>query len=74
MQVKQQNMTRYSEDERDEIKQRFLEYCEKIGFSDPTDLPKFEIVDGLPISVKRPVQSVRFDKHLTREELNTTMD
>lgn len=65
---------RYTEEQREEIINQFLSWCEKIGYSDPDEPVKIEVVDGLPISVKRAVQSIRFDKDLTSERLNTTME
>ena len=66
---------RTSEDEKREIIiNRFLDFCEKIGYSDPDDPVRIDIVNGLPISVKRPIQSIRFDVDLTSSKQNATMD
>lgn len=63
----------YPEEKRAQIINNFLGWCEKIGYSDPDDPIKVDIVDGLPISVKKAVQSIRFDQ-LTKSKQNTTMD
>jgi len=61
----------YSEFQRGEIIGRFLKHCEKMGFG---EIDKLEVVDGLPMGIKRPIQSVRFDKDLTKTPMNTTID
>ncbi len=67
-------MPRYSDDQKEKIINCFLMWCEKIGYSDPEDPIRIDIVDGLPIGAKRPLQSVRFDVNLTESRQNTTMD
>lgn len=64
----------YTDDQKETIINGFLDWCGKIGYSDPDDPVKIEIVDGLPIGVKRAVQSVRFDVPLTKTRQNCTME
>lgn len=64
----------YPEGKREQIINNFLSWCEKIGYTDPDDPVKVDIVDGLPIGVKKPVQSIRFDSDLTKGKQNSTMD
>lgn len=65
---------RYTIEQRKQIIESFLVWCGKVGYTDPEEPVRVEIVDGLPISVKRPVQSIRFDKDLTSNVQNTTME
>lgn len=61
----------YSEYEKSAIITRFLTYCEKIGFG---TIDNLNIVDGLPMATERSLQSIRFDKDLTKSPMNTTID
>lgn len=64
----------FTREQRKKIISRFLNHCEKIGYTDPNNPPKVEIVDGLPMALYKPTQSIRFDKNLTNGRFNTTMD
>lgn len=64
----------YSEQQKEQIINRFIDWCEKIGYSDPDDPVRIEIVNGLPVGVKRAVQSLRFDVDLTNTRQNATME
>jgi len=65
---------RNSEEKRVEIINKFLDWCDKIGYSGQ-DGVKVIIIDGLPISVERPTQSLRFDVDgLTKGKQNATME
>ena len=61
----------YSEYEKTKIIERFIRHCEKIGFG---EINKVNVVEGLPISIERPLQSIRFDKDLTITPMNSTME
>lgn len=61
----------YSEYEKNEIVGRFLKHCEKIGFG---EIKKVGVIEGLPVTIERPLQSIRFDKDLTDTPMNTTID
>lgn len=63
----------YTDSDREKIINSFLEWCEKVGYSDPNDPVEIDIVAGLPIGVKRAIQSVRFDS-LTKGKQNSTME
>jgi len=65
---------RIADEKREIIINNFLDWCEKIRFSDPDNPIRIEIIDGLPIAAKRPVQSIRFDINLTKSKQNTTME
>ncbi len=65
---------RITDEKRKIIINQFLDWCNKIGYSDPENPIRIEIVDGLPIAVKKPVQSIRFDVDLTKSKQNTTME
>ena len=64
----------YSDSQREIIINQFLDWCNRIKYSDPDNPIKIEIVDGLPIAVKKPIQSIRFDTDLTKSKQNTTME
>lgn len=64
----------YSDPDKEKIINSFLDWCERIGYSDPNEPVQIEIVAGLPIGVKRAVQSIRFDVPLTKGKQNTTME
>jgi len=64
----------YTDNQKEAIINGFLDWCGKIGYSDPEEPIKIDIVDGLPIGAKRAVQSVRFDISLTKSKQNTTME
>lgn len=63
----------YTADKRNEITENFIKWCDKIGYSGE-DGVNVIIVDGLPIGIKRAVQSIRFDQTLTDGGQNTTME
>jgi hypothetical protein len=64
----------YTDEQKQRIINEFLNWCEKIGYSDPEHPVQIDIVHGLPIGAKRAVQSVRFDiDPLTKSKQNTTM-
>ena len=63
-----------SEEKREQVINRFLDWCERVNYSGK-DGVKVVIIDGLPISVERPTQSLRFDVDpLTKSKQNTTME
>lgn len=64
---------KYSPEKREEIKSRFFEWTERVGYSGDQGV-NIVIVDGLPVSVERAVQSIRFDVDLTNDTPNATME
>jgi hypothetical protein len=63
-----------SGEKRELVINRFLDWCEKINYSGKEGI-KVVIIDGLPISVERPTQSLRFDvDYLTATKQNATME
>lgn len=64
---------RYSDEDREKIINAFLDWCERIGYSDPNNPIQIDVVAGLPIGVKRAVQYIRFDS-LTTGKQNSTME
>lgn len=61
---------KYPQERRREIATRFLDWCDKLGYSGDDGVTVI-IVDGLPVGIQRAVQSVRFD--LTEPKQNTTI-
>ncbi len=66
-------MTQYTDGQREKIIKGFLDWCEKIQYTDPDEPVKVDIVGGLPIGIKRATQSVRFDIDLSKSKQNSTM-
>lgn len=60
------------DDKKAKIINRFLDWCEKIGYSGDEGI-KIIIVDGVPTAAERPTQSLRFDVELTKGKQNSTM-
>ena len=63
-----------SNEKRERVVCQFLGWCEKIGYSGKEGV-SVVIIDGLPVAVERPVQSLRFDVDpLTKTSQNATME
>jgi len=65
---------RYSDTQRQQIINKFLDHCERIGFT-PDNCPlQVYLIDGLPVKIDQYKQSIRFDVDLTNSKQNATMD
>ena len=63
----------YTEEKKEQIINNFLNWCEKVGYSGEKGV-NVVIIDGLPLAVNRPLQSLRFDQNLTLGKQNSTME
>jgi len=64
----------FTDSQKEKIINNFLDWCEKLGYSDPDDPVRIDIIAGLPVAVRKPIQSIRFDVDLTKSKQNTTME
>lgn len=64
----------YTETQRRAIQERFLSWCERVGYTKPDAGVEVIIVDGIPVGVHRAVQSIRFDRGLTEGSQDATME